>query len=309
MGEMVIREPTDVAWDHEDAVLSDVEVVGENLTLASAAGTEERYAGTLTRSGSRYAWAEQRIIPKANLRLWAAYYYHERSSGTITLTIVDSVTAETLATVEKTISAAGWEPFVMPSPVALVADRTYNFRWTFSASTRLWRTTSFLYDGTLWKTTSNFISNNNSYPETMGIGLVPAEYAESGYRTSPGLDMTSAGLLESSRITWTATTPSVATLVVSAAVTGGDPPGTEDWTVLANGDPVPDLSLEADLTGKYLWLKQELSTTNPAISPVLVVLRVEINAVTNIPLYLGSQQVVAVYLGSTEVTTLCLGGS
>ena len=48
------------------------------------------------------------------------------------------------------------------------------------------------------------------------------------------------------------------------------------WGYATKGDPIPGINEGDDLTGKYLWVKQELSTNNAAHSPELSSLELEI---------------------------------
>jgi hypothetical protein len=48
------------------------------------------------------------------------------------------------------------------------------------------------------------------------------------------------------------------------------------WGYASKGDPIPGINEGDDLTGKYLWVKQELSTNNAAYSPELSSVELEI---------------------------------
>ena len=48
------------------------------------------------------------------------------------------------------------------------------------------------------------------------------------------------------------------------------------WGRASKGEPVPGINIGDDMSGKFLWVKQELSTNNPTFSPELQSLNIEI---------------------------------
>jgi len=107
-------------------------------------------------------------------------------------------------------------------------------------------------------------------------------YIASGYRKSSGYPLT--GTAEaSSIIRWSATTPSGTSIDVKTALTSDTtPPGDEAYTAATNGALPPGISINDDLTGKYLWIKEELATADVTKTPVLSSLNVDI-AVADAP--------------------------
>lgn len=84
----------------------------------------------------------------------------------------------------------------------------------------------------------------------------------SGSRTSPSLDLSSISSAQSSKISWTATLPANTTLTVSTSIDGGT-----TWTAATNGGAIAGVTAGADLSGKALLVKQDLSTTASASTP------------------------------------------
>lgn len=138
-------------------------------------------------------------------------------------------------------------------------------------------TTDNNISGSGWCGVFAFYSQGSTHRYDFDVYYTDHYSVQSGYRISPDLDLTDAGLYESSRISWQADIPDDTDLKVFAAITNGDEPESEDWEKIENGDPIPGLVSEQDLTGLVLWIKAELETDDSTISPELSSLLVEIN--------------------------------
>ena len=139
---------------------------------------------------------------------------------------------------------------------------------------------------------------------TLALDRYAGVYVSSGFRISPPLDLTSAGIYISSAITWAATVPANTTLTISAAVTNDGENAPEDWTALTSGDPFPDLTEYDSLDGLYLWLKQEFATTDDTVSPLLESLTLGIEGVEAVGTI--NAPLVSVNAAATT-TTVCWG--
>ena len=73
---------------------------------------------------------------------------------------------------------------------------------------------------------------------------------------------------------------------------------------------MPGLVAEDPLTGKHVWARQTLTTTDPEVTPTLSSLMVVVNeeAGTGPVLYIGSQRISRVYVGTQEISKIVVGG-
>ena len=67
-------------------------------------------------------------------------------------------------------------------------------------------------------------------------------------------------------------------IYVAVTEDGDNPPAedSEDWNEATNDSSIPGVTTSADLTGKYLWVRQELSTTDTDATPRLSTLEYEV---------------------------------
>jgi hypothetical protein len=87
-------------------------------------------------------------------------------------------------------------------------------------------------------------------------------YVASGMRTSGVYSLATVGLVGGiQRIEWDAVTPSNTTLVMKTRVNGGT------WRTVTNGVAIPDLALDDNVASGTLELRQELATTDTAVTP------------------------------------------
>lgn len=86
------------------------------------------------------------------------------------------------------------------------------------------------------------------------------------------IDLTPVGRAATSHLTWSATTPAGTTITIETSLDGG-----LTWAPAVNGGPVLGIHLGEDLTGRMLWIRATLSTTNSAVTPVLNSISVQVN--------------------------------
>ena len=80
----------------------------------------------------------------------------------------------------------------------------------------------------------------------------------------------SVGKAASSRIFWEADVPDETTLTVMAKLSGGQ------YAVCKNGGEIPDISPAVDLSDKTLYIRIDMATQNPIMTPVLSQMRVDL---------------------------------
>lgn len=115
--------------------------------------------------------------------------------------------------------------------------------------------------------------------EIYEIYLYEAIYSTAGTRISPAFNLDMAGrFLAGSKITWQANVPSGTELTIKCAVNNSPTvaPQEADFMAVESGKPVPGLCPGENPSGKYLWVKQYLSTTSTAITPALQEITVSI---------------------------------
>ena len=102
-------------------------------------------------------------------------------------------------------------------------------------------------------------------------------YANSGSIVYGGFDLSSIGSYYKSMLLWTATIVANTTITISSAITNdANPPDgyTQISQITTVGTAsvaieIPGFTIGDDLTGKYLWIKIDLATTNTASTPNL----------------------------------------
>ena len=79
---------------------------------------------------------------------------------------------------------------------------------------------------------------------------------------------------------------------------------TKPWEVQTTGTALT-VTL---VTDDYLWIRQTLGTTDPAVTPTLSLMEIELTAAAlDEKIFIGSTGVTKAYLGSTEITKIMLG--
>jgi hypothetical protein len=95
-----------------------------------------------------------------------------------------------------------------------------------------------------------------------------------GTRISPPVSIDAIGTVLSSTITWTQTTPAGTSILVEVGISDSnliEP----TYATATSGSAIPGLS--GDVTGKWLWCKQTLSTDDASVTPELSNIAIEIN--------------------------------
>jgi len=112
------------------------------------------------------------------------------------------------------------------------------------------------------------------------VGNILYEYNPSGYRIWPVLNSSACREVEGSLVQFTKNQPSGTELKVYALKTTSDvepDPADPNWAEQTSGQPLTVISVGEDLDGKRIWTKIAASTTDPAVTPTLSLLRVVIS--------------------------------
>jgi len=106
-----------------------------------------------------------------------------------------------------------------------------------------------------------------------------------GDRKSPGYPL--RGIADvNSTLSWTTIIPSGCAIQVKTAVTtNSTPPADGDYTVATSGSLPPGISVSDDLTGKYLWIWELLSTSSDLATPTLLTVESGLQQVVASPVY------------------------
>jgi hypothetical protein len=111
-------------------------------------------------------------------------------------------------------------------------------------------------------------NTTNSHQISATINNLCSLYPSSGNRVSEATDVGSFGSgSHDLTIKWQATTPADTTLKIETGTSDSDSTPPSTWYEQSNGESISDLP--ADLTGKYLWYKATLSTTDDTVAPEL----------------------------------------
>lgn len=136
-------------------------------------GTEDIYTGTLAQAGSSYnpVFNFIEIIQS----FWISRIKIYIADGGLTTLNLRSAGGELLATGSFTPSGTGWYTATLDVPVYLRAGGYYCIEYKTTTAVRPFRTTSYLYSGSLWKMLSDRVNNfftGSAYSETPGLGLI-----------------------------------------------------------------------------------------------------------------------------------------
>jgi len=102
--------------------------------------------------------------------------------------------------------------------------------------------------------------------------LVLEEGQTYGFRISNPLSLNEVKRAGSSLIEWTETVfPDTEISVYTKVIISEEMPvsAPETWNSAINGQPIPEIEGASDLTNHWLWVKQELRTDDPVLSPRL----------------------------------------
>lgn len=100
----------------------------------------------------------------------------------------------------------------------------------------------------------------------------------SGYRVTPELDISPAGIVKDSKVEWESDEPMDTSLTIESSLSTDQGSTWGDWQECINGEPVPQLSENDDLTDHRLKFRQNLLTDDPSITPILNSFDVYVNS-------------------------------
>lgn len=265
--------------------LSDVEVVDGHLQLqvdSFVDGTDDTFNATSLTSGE-YSVRYQHIKTNRSFLL-SKIKIKTRNSGTYTVTLYDD-SLQILYT--DTISGAPsntWITYTLNTPIVLDNDTHYILGMERPLAP-LYRE-QVDYKGILWNSlgwsVGSSIDSEIESPRTLAVGFVEGirSYKPSGYRIWPVLNSSACREVEGSLVQFVKNQPAGTELKVYALKTTSDvepDPADPNWAEQTSGQPLTVISVGEDLDGKRIWTKIAASTTDPAVTPTLSLLRVEIN--------------------------------
>ena len=99
-----------------------------------------------------------------------------------------------------------------------------------------------------------------------------------GYRVSNPLSLDSIKKVNSSNIKWTSTEPTDTDIKIYTAISESDTEEPGEYQEATNDSTIPGISVGDDLTGKYLWVRQELSTEDSEETPRLSSLEINVES-------------------------------
>lgn len=117
-------------------------------------------------------------------------------------------------------------------------------------------------------TGSDWTTNYSITDLTTDVDDLILDSTTSGNRISPPLSLDSVDELWSSQISWTSLETD-GTVAVYTAINEDNTTAPTTWTQATNGSSIPNLTTGDDLTGKYLWTKQELTSVDTTSTPTL----------------------------------------
>lgn len=95
-------------------------------------------------------------------------------------------------------------------------------------------------------------------------------YSPAGSAVYGPYDLAAALNHYTSMIEWAATVPAGTALAVKTAVRAdGMTPAAEEYLATTSGQAIPNMATGQDLTGVFLWIKVEMTTTDDAVTPEL----------------------------------------
>ncbi|MBA7666628.1 hypothetical protein ES703_74709 [subsurface metagenome] len=264
-----LERETETQANWATGVLSDVEAIIDGLALDSTRVESEDTYDTANLTGSAYTVIYNRMEFKSAGTL-TKVKVKTKTAGDYILRIKsdDGVTTHQTHTIEGA-AADSWITFTIDDLVVGIGDK-YRMEVTRPSGTAY--AASGLYDGTHWKNNKGaFDGAEYDYTHAMGFILLIPEYALAGYRVAPPLSLSTITDVNTSIVEWTEDKPAGTDIKVKFAI--NDDPVTEppigDYIAAVNGDPIPRITPHADLTGKWLWARQELSTVDNTKTPEL----------------------------------------
>ncbi len=119
----------------------------------------------------------------------------------------------------------------------------------------------------LEKEWNNYVEAENV--TTDGDDLVLAGGEDEGYRISEPISLQGIVRAGESVIEWNSTEPAGTNMTIYTALTDSDEIGPTKWNESMNGDAIPGIGGGENLSDKYLWTKQVLTTNDTGVIPRL----------------------------------------
>lgn len=145
------------------------------------------------------------------------------------------------------------------------------------------------YTNREWYATHDYFAVRTSDVKYI-LPLDIVNWYSSGSRLSLPLDLSSLGQAVSSYIEWDATIPEDTTLTVETGISEDAETEPATWDEATSGQPIPSISANDDLTGKYLWVRQTLETEDETVTPTLHSLTVTVEGDTAIGVALDPEE-------------------
>lgn len=118
-------------------------------------------------------------------------------------------------------------------------------------------------------------TSNATRPD-LGFRYLALAYLPAGQRISEPIDLSGFTAAPVLRVWWGATEPpGTAVTVATAITTSTATPGAGAFSPVGNGAAIPGITPGEDLAGRYLWVREELTTANPTQTPRLQWLAVD----------------------------------
>lgn len=104
------------------------------------------------------------------------------------------------------------------------------------------------------------------------------EYASTGNRISPDLNLATVVTASTSSISWNATTPAGTTLTIEAAVSTNSGSSWGAYAACTSGNAIPGITASMDVSTTLVRIKQTLETTDTSATPTLSDITVTVNS-------------------------------
>lgn len=138
--------------------------------------------------------------------------------------------------------------------------------YTDTATTGLDNPWDFVGDPNDDTGTENIWDINTGYPF---LTAFVEDVSITGTRISNRVDVGAVTDVYDSTVQWTSTEPAETEVKIYTAITTGAEPGESDWQEANNGGSIPGVTAGDDMSGKYIWAKQELISEDGESTPQL----------------------------------------
>jgi len=153
---------------------ADIDIEG----IPTGDGTEDTYMGTLTFSGNTYSGTATVFEMLEDTWVSAIKINPAANDPNVTLNLRTYGSEVKARKTGLSLLGQTYNTIVLDKPIKLYAGSFYVAEFLFSVTQKIYKTTSYLYTGNLWRMLHYRINNffGTSYSETPGFGLV--EYLE-----------------------------------------------------------------------------------------------------------------------------------